>query len=142
MNARQTDVEHAENKETAAQKNNLILVVDDEVDITEMYAMLLPLYGFRAITASNATEALGLLATERPDVILSDCMMPGMDGVAFCAAVRTMAGYQQTPFILMSGAPERHFLETSNYDAFLRKPFSFELLIELLVRMTERKDDL
>jgi CheY-like chemotaxis protein len=132
--------EHASDNGTAVRQQKLVLLVDDEVDITTMYAVLLPLYGFRAITASGAPEALHLLETERPDVIVSDCMMPIMDGVAFCAEVRSMPEYQHIHFVLMSGAPERHFLETPNYDVFLRKPFPFELLVDVLVRLTTTPD--
>lgn len=127
---------------TAVQQQKLVLVVDDEVDITTMFSMLLPLYGFRAIAASSALEALQLLETERPDVIVSDCMMPIMDGVAFCAAVRSMPERQHTHFVLMSGAPECHFLESPNYNVFLRKPFPFELLVDVLVRLTTNPDQI
>ena len=122
--------------ESPAPKHKLILVVDDEVDILNMFAMLLTVHGFRPITAPSAQEALIFLNTERPDVIVSDCMMPNMDGIAFCAAVRTLPLHQNTPFILMSAAPERHILAMLNYDAFLRKPFPFDLLREMLERFT------
>jgi CheY-like chemotaxis protein len=124
----------------AAQKRSeesekLILVVDDEIDITETFSMLLALHGFKVITAPSAYAALTLLETQRPDVIVSDCMMPSMDGVAFCNVVRSMPALKDVHFILMSGAPERHMLNTADYDAFLRKPFPFELVLELVQRL-------
>ena len=134
------DVGKTAQDDIAVPPGKLILVVDDEVDIIDMFSMLLQLNGFRTIAASNARQALVLLESEHPDVIVSDCMMPGMDGVAFCAAVRAMPAHEHTPFVLMSGAPQRHSLVTPNYDVFVRKPFPFEFLLDLLERLKSPAD--
>lgn len=135
MNDDRLAEESAPSENSAVPQGKLILVVDDEIDITETFSMLLSLHGFRVITASSAYAALTLLETQYPAVIVSDCMMPSMDGVAFCNVVRAMPTQEAAHFILMSGAPERHLLNAADCDAFLRKPFPFDLLLEVLERL-------
>ena len=113
----------------------MILVVDDEVDITETYAMYLALHGFEVITADNAVQALEMIATRAPDLIISDCMMPYMDGVEFSVRIKANPLTRHTPVILMSGAPELHDLGSPSYDVFLRKPVLFERLLAEMRRL-------
>lgn len=114
---------------THLNKRPLILVVDDEVDITETYAMFLDLEGFEVITANNALQALEVLASRVPDLIISDCMMLHMDGVELSRQVKSRPDTRNTPIILMSGAPERHNLNSPTYEVFLRKPVFFDRLM-------------
>lgn len=107
----------------------LILVVDDEVDITEIYAIYFALHGFEVITADNAVQALQLVATRVPNLIISDCMMPYMDGVEFSKKVRADPATMHIPIILMSGAPELHDLGSPTYEVFLRKPVLLDRLM-------------
>lgn len=113
----------------------LLLVVDDEVDITDTYAMLLELHGYRVKTASDGADALRKIEQEWPDLLLSDCMMPVMNGLELCAAVRSLPGGAALPVILCSGAPERHNLSQSSHNVFLRKPVFFERLLEEIQRL-------
>lgn len=108
----------------------VILVVDDEVDITDTYAMLFELHDFTVVTASDGAAALARVELAMPDIIVSDCMMPVMNGIDFCLAVRALPEGGQVPVILCSGAPELHDLSLSRHDKFLRKPIFFEQLLE------------
>ena len=113
-------------------KRKLILVVDDEVDITETYALFLGMHGFEVMTANNAVIALEKMGERMPDLIISDCMMPYMDGVEFSRRVKAIQGSTHVPVILMSGAPDLHDLSSPSYDAFLPKPVLFQrLLLEM-----------
>ena len=107
----------------------LLLVVDDEVDITETYALFFGLQGFEVLTANDAVQALALLEQRTPDLIISDCMMPFMDGIEFSRQVKARPATAATPVILMSGAPELHDLASPSYDVFLRKPVLFQRLM-------------
>lgn len=124
-----------ENASITARTRALIMVVDDEVDITETYAMLLALHDFAVVTAHNGADALAKLQEGMPDLIISDCMMPVMNGVDFCAALRRVPGGEQVPVILCSGAPELHDLSGSHHTMFLRKPVFFERLIDAVERL-------
>lgn len=108
----------------------LILIVDDEIDITETFSLLFEVHGFETLTASNGSEALTLLENRIPDLIISDCMMPVMDGIAFRKKVEENRLLEAVPFILMSAAPEQHDLASVRIDGFLKKPFHFDELID------------
>ena len=113
-----------------AARRPVILVVDDEVDITDTYAMLFELHDFTVLTAGDGAAALTKVKLAMPDIIVSDCMMPVMNGIDFCIALRAHPGGEQVPVILCSGAPELHDLSASRHDTFLRKPVFFEHLLE------------
>lgn len=113
----------------------LILVVDDEPDITETYAMFLELHGYEVLTANNPVDALQIMSTRMPDLIISDCMMPHMDGVEFSVRVKGNPDSRAIPIILMSGAPELHNLGSPTYELFLRKPVLFDRLMPEIRRL-------
>ena len=111
------------------------MIVDDEVDITETYALFFELHGFEVVTANDALQALEKIGNRTPDLIVSDCMMPYMDGVEFSRQVRALAATARTPVILMSGAPELHDLGSPSYDVFLRKPVLLQRLLSEIARL-------
>ncbi|MDR6583239.1 response regulator [Herbaspirillum sp. BH-1] len=113
----------------------LLLIVDDEIDITDTYSMLLELHGYRVVTAQHGADALVKAQQEWPDLVISDCMMPVMNGLELCAALRALPGGQSLPVILCSGAPERHDLSQSSHNLFLRKPVFFDRLLEEIQRL-------
>ncbi|BEV17055.1 response regulator [Herbaspirillum sp. DW155] len=113
----------------------LLLIVDDEIDITDTYAMLLELHGYRVVTAIHGADALTKAQQEWPDLVISDCMMPVMNGLELCAALRALPGGATLPVILCSGAPERHNLSQSSHNLFLRKPVFFDHLVTEIQRL-------
>ena len=111
-----------------------ILVVDDEPDIAEPIVFLLTGYGYRVQVASNGSVALEMLAYGPPDLVLTDLMMPGVNGAELVQKVRSMDGLEATtPIVVMSALSQdivRH--ECPLATAFLTKPFtSAELLNSL-----------
>lgn len=118
---------------TAAPDGKLILVVDDEFDLVATYTMLFEFHGYRVASAANGNEALAVAALQRPDLVLSDFMMPQMNGVELCRRWRADPGLAAIPFILTSagqtepaGAP---------CDLFLRKPVRIDYLLEQIDRL-------
>jgi two-component system alkaline phosphatase synthesis response regulator PhoP len=65
-----------------------VLIVDDEDDIRQILAYNLIKEGFTVMTASRGDEALELIYKQKPDLILLDVMMPGMDGIEVCEAIK------------------------------------------------------
>ncbi|MFZ1659748.1 MAG: response regulator, partial [Flavobacteriales bacterium] len=61
-----------------------VLLVDDEEDIVDLLRYNLEREGIQVVTANNGTEALKVAKAERPDLVVLDIMMPGMDGVEVC----------------------------------------------------------
>jgi CheY-like chemotaxis protein len=82
-----------------------VLVVDDETDTREAMAIGLGRHGARVATASSASEALGALARERPQVLVADIGMAGEDGYALLKKVRALPAERggATPAIALTG---------------------------------------
>src|SRR5687767_2114372 len=80
-------------------RKRLILVVDDEPPIVRLVRAKLTADGYAVITASGGEEALRILDDERPDLIVLDLMMPGMDGFETLRRVRQTS---QTPVIMLT----------------------------------------
>ncbi|PKQ20501.1 MAG: hypothetical protein CVT66_05025 [Actinobacteria bacterium HGW-Actinobacteria-6] len=89
-------------------QNTTVLSVDDDPDIRELVALLLEGHGYRVLQAENAFDALDLVRTEHPDLILLDVMMPEVDGYGFCEALQDIELAQSTPIIFMSALSEEH----------------------------------
>lgn len=102
----------------------VILVVDDEFGVAEILRSILEDEGHRVITAINGRAALERIAEERPDLVMTDYMMPIMDGPTLLTRVAAMKAMDGVGLVLMSGLPEENIITGgARYDAFLRKPF-------------------
>ena len=103
----------------------LVLVVDDEPDMVENVARILRRGAFACLTAGSAREALALVERDRPDLILTDLRMPGMDGLALFRAVKRLS--PPTPVIIVTACASDAIAEealAAGVTAFLAKPFS------------------
>lgn len=114
-------------------ENNTVLVVEDACASAEMLKFILELHGFEVRLASNGQEALEYLSRERPALILSDVMMPFIDGRELCRRVHANPSYRTIPVVLMSAAHETINRECAA--AFLSKPLDFDLLLETVGRL-------
>jgi CheY-like chemotaxis protein len=119
-----------------------VLVVDDEFGTVEVLVAALEDEGYRVLTAANGRRALERIGENKPDLIVSDFMMPLMDGAALVRALHSDPEYRDIPVIMMSAAPEaalrRHM---GGYEAFLRKPFRVPALLELIGTIFDRMPD-
>jgi CheY-like chemotaxis protein len=113
----------------------LILIVDDEFDVASAYAMLFEYHGFRVRTAANGQLALEAAEQETPAIVLSDLMMPVMDGAELCLRWRAHPELAHVPFILAS-AGMVHQEGTLPYDVFFKKPVRFDVLLAEIRRLT------
>lgn len=108
-----------------------ILVVDDHPDM-RLYIRTCLASRFQVVEARNGKEALVLAKETQPDVIISDVVMPDMDGYALCAAIKETPHLEAVPVILLtaraSDACKKKGL-ASGADAFLTKPFDAEELV-------------
>lgn len=118
-----------------------VLVVDDSEDfLSFMTEMLSADYTVR--TATNGREALELMHSRLPDVILSDVMMPEMDGNALCRAVKENPQTAAVPFIMLTARLSNEYkIEgfTSGADEYLTKPFDFDLLHVRINKLIEQR---
>ncbi|URI07233.1 response regulator [Aquincola tertiaricarbonis] len=114
----------------------LVLVVEDEFGNREVLQLLLEAEGYRVQAASNGKAALALLAAEVPALILSDFMMPTMNGAELGQAVRADPALGLVPFVFMSATSEQVVRQSfRDYDAFLVKPFDIDTMLALVKRL-------
>ena len=106
-----------------------ILVVDDELPIVEIISDVLEYEGYQVLTASNGKEAFACLETTQVDLVLSDIMMPVMDGSELCKRILASAAFSSIPVVLMSAVHSLTLLEGCKYDGFVKKPFQVSDLI-------------
>ncbi len=79
-----------------------ILVVDDEPDIVRLLTFALQTDGYQVLAAKNGAEGLEIAQREKPDVIILDVMMPGMDGFEVCSVLRSRPDTANLPIIILS----------------------------------------
>ncbi|HUP93097.1 MAG TPA: response regulator [Solimonas sp.] len=114
---------------------NRILVVDDETDVTLTLKILLEVCGQVVRIASDGEEALRLVASFRPQVILMDLAMPGMDGLATARAIRSMPDIEQPLMVAVTGFGQVAFRQATReagFDQHLVKPVTFNRLTGIL----------
>ncbi|SAL64477.1 chemotaxis response regulator [Caballeronia terrestris] len=111
-----------------------ILVVDDEFDILTTWRLVLEMEGYEIVTASNGILALDAARAHVPDLIITDWMMPRMDGVALIGALTLDAALSSVPVVLMSAAAKAPRLEHDGVE-FHRKPVSIDDLLAIVVRL-------
>jgi CheY-like chemotaxis protein len=112
-----------------------LLVVDDEVGITDALNDLLSEEGFAVLIARNGKDGLKRIVEKRPDLILLDYMMPVMDGRELLLTLQGDPAYRDIPVILMSAMPQSSIPTDCKPAAFLRKPFALDLLLAEVGRL-------
>ena len=110
-----------------------ILVVEDEFLIAMAVASVLEAEDHEVREARDGGRAVEVLKGFHPDVVVTDYMMPRMDGAELIRAIRGMPGLNGARVILMSAVPEAALAsERLAYDAFLRKPFREDELVAVV----------
>ena len=120
----------------------LVLMVDDDIDTREMYAWSLEARGFEVVVAATVPEAVGLARQRQFDAIVTDFTLPGQDGFVLAERIRSLAGSDAPPLVLVSG---RAFVGDSGdraaklFDRILLKPVLPDQLIgHIAAGMLER----
>jgi PAS domain S-box-containing protein len=113
-----------------------VLIVDDNADVATSLTMLLRAHGFAVSTAGDAGVGERSALAERPDVILLDIGMPGMNGYELCRRLRA-GGLTDTMIVAVTGygqARDRRMAVEAGFDAHVVKPVHLETLLDLLTR--------
>jgi adenylate cyclase len=108
-----------------------VLVVDDDPVIIKLLQVNFEMEGYEVIAAANGEEGLDRAREGRPDIIVSDVMMPKMDGLAFAHALKSDPDLAAIPVILLSAKAQAADVEAglSDADDYVTKPFDpLELL--------------
>jgi len=109
-----------------------ILIVDDEFGLAEMLREMLGEYGYEVTLAINGRLALDILAERPIDLVITDMMMPVMDGAELATAMRRSDALGAIPIMLMTSLPSALPRQRELFDAVLRKPFTPTLLMETI----------
>ncbi|MGZ3582212.1 MAG: response regulator [Ktedonobacterales bacterium] len=114
----------------------LVLIAEDEEPIAEAIALIVEDAGYTPLVAAHGKQALELARLRHPALVITDLMMPQMDGTQLIANLRADAeanGHAPPPIILMTAAGMKRAQE-ADANALLRKPFELDELEELLFR--------
>jgi two-component system alkaline phosphatase synthesis response regulator PhoP len=118
-----------------------ILIVDDDEDILNFLGYNVTNAGYQILTASNGIEALELASKHKPDLILLDLMMPGMDGIEVCTELRQRKGHYQPLIVFLTARAEDYSqvaaLEAGG-DDYVVKPIRPRLLISKIESILRR----
>ena len=115
-----------------------ILVIDDDVAITELMSMLLKTHGFDVITCNSGADGVKLAETNKPDAILLDLMMPDVDGWQVCKSIRA---FSNTPILVLSAINDPRMVASvldAGADDFLVKPVPSGVLVAHIRKMVRR----
>ncbi len=117
------------------QTQKTVLVIEDDRDISATIQSVLSAAGYRVFTANNGQDGRRLIQTQKPDLVLTDMMMPRMGGFP---VLEFLAELPDAPPVIMMTANEgsRHkaYAEMLGVVDYLRKPFAMELMLESVAR--------
>lgn len=114
---------------------NYLLLVDDDPDLLRLLAIRLEAAGYRVATASNGQEALARASVERPQLVITDMQMPGMDGVALFDALRVQ--HPLLPVIILTAhgsIPDAVAATQRGVFGYLTKPYEPRALLDLVAQ--------
>ena len=113
----------------------LILVCDDNKSISQLIVFVLQKAGFRAQAVASALDCVALARRTKPDLILMDIILPGMDGATASGLMRDIPELAGVPIVLLSGMPQEQVkerLQDADVKGYLLKPFRITDLLDLV----------
>ncbi|MFN8412008.1 MAG: PAS domain S-box protein [Anaerolineales bacterium] len=134
-----TENEHAEetmnNSKLKEKRTGKVMLVEDTEAVVLLIADYLKFLGYEVIIARNGLQAVSKAEDEKPDAILMDVMMPGMDGLDATKKIRTIEGLQQTPIIALTALAmpgDREQCMAAGMNDYLSKPILMQDLAKVL----------
>lgn len=117
-----------------------VLLVDDEELILLGWQYMLETEGYQVLTALNAEKAIEIIRKENPDILITDLIMPGMNGVELCKKAKEIN--PKIEVVLISGHPvglknfQIDFIKAGGRDEFLKKPLYKDEIINTIKKIT------
>jgi len=106
-----------------------ILIIEDDLAISELLDMYFKMNGYYCRIENNATDILGLIDECKPDLVIVDYLLPGVNGGELCAQIKRSLQWSHIPVVIFSAYPKVMLsLGTYGCDAFVAKPFDLEEL--------------
>jgi CheY-like chemotaxis protein len=125
-------------------KNNRpLLVVEDIPNVLELLEVTLKFQGYQVLSAKNGEEALKILEKEKPALVITDILMPVLDGFAFVQKIRSNPETQDIPVIFLSATyvtrEDRDFALSLGASLFIEKPFDTEDLLLTIAELLSQE---
>lgn len=121
-----------------------ILIIDDDPHMGVILTRILMRHGFQVLFAQNGASGIEQVETNRPDLVLLDIVMPGMDGVEVARRLRAEPRFAGMPIVFLTAfwpAVGRHEAEAVNVDGFISKPFDIDDLVAQVKALTGLTDE-
>jgi len=112
-----------------------ILIAEDELSIATLLRDILEDEGYTVVLARNGQEALEMLSMARPTLVLTDLMMPLLDGFALCRAIQADPAYQAIPVVMMSAIDDIPSAGGCRSVGFIKKPFDLQKVIDTITNV-------
>jgi len=114
-----------------------VLLVDDDEKVLKIFKSKLKALGYEVITATNGQDAINLVKSEKPDIVVMDVVMPGMSGLEALQAIRT---FSELPVIVISARTDNADKALSlGANRFLSKPFNPDELVKRIQAILDHK---
>ena len=120
----------------------VVLLVDDEPLLRSVLCEYLRFAGHEVVEAKDGDEALGLLEHRSVDVVVSDVLMPGMDGIGLCGALRMSDETRNLPFVFVTARSVDEVMQAEMDrigDASVLKPFAPQTLLEAIASAIQKR---
>ena len=124
-------------------KNRKILIIDDDAYIRRVIEFKLKKQGYEVMMATNGEEGLDLIQSQRPDVVITDILMPKLDGRSLCEQTNVLKDKRSFLTIVMTNriSPEdRKWVKEMCHTQFMEKPFSPSKLAESIDQYFEMQE--
>jgi two-component system alkaline phosphatase synthesis response regulator PhoP len=118
-------------------------MIDDEDSIREFYILGLKERGFSVLSAENGLDGLKIAETQRPDVVVLDIVMPGLNGFEVCAKIREIPELSKTAVVFTSAKSYKSDIDKAmelGADVYLIKPFEMNDLIRAIEDVYRKKN--
>ena len=118
-----------------------ILIIDDEPDVLEFLSYNFRKNEFEVSVASNGLEGIKTATTETPDIIISDILMPGLDGIEMCKELRKKSELDKTPIVFLTASQDDYrflYAMYSGGDEYLAKPIRFDFLLTMVNQLIKK----
>ena len=121
-------------------QNAKILIIEDDADTAEAMEALCRELGHKPVVAHNGLQGLELANRVKPELILSDIAMPGIDGFEVARRIRANHELDGTVIVAVTGTiPRRPAAGQSTFDDYVIKPFTFEDLEKVIAKFTTER---
>src|SRR5881392_1687652 len=128
--------------EAPAKRTPTVYFIDDSATMREVIKIAFRRENITVITCADAASAMAQFEQNRPDVVITDVIMPDQDGYSVCTQIKQHPEFSQTPVVLMSGVVNKSVADKAvavKADELIRKPFQPQELIARVKSLLEPK---